>query len=162
MKLRFSYHSEHQADPGSRWVHFLLFAGAILLLAAAAQQLFLWWTDWHATDDATGGYHLIMGAVYLLFGAGLAFIGYRRARASRGVTDRYVRIDDDSLRWKLTQQEAEQRLPLARITAVERTNVRDLTLTLADGGREVIPIYLVSNPVKQGELEAVLRASVGG
>ncbi|MFT5999474.1 MAG: hypothetical protein ACI81P_001932, partial [Neolewinella sp.] len=58
MILRYSYHSEHNAEPSNRWIHFLLFLGAFILLLAAGQQLFLYFTDWHAADDEHSWWHL--------------------------------------------------------------------------------------------------------
>lgn len=160
MRLRYSYHSEHHAAPSDRWVHFLLFVGAFLLLLAAGQQFFLFFTDWHAADDEHSWGHLTLGVIYLVIGGVLAYIGYRHEHASRGVTDRYVRVTDTELTWSLTQKTEEERIPLASIRAVERLNIRDLQLTLQEGTQEILPIYLVANEEKQEELMEVLRAAI--
>jgi hypothetical protein len=157
MILRYSYHSEHHAEPRARWVHFLLFLGAFILLLAAGQQLFLYFTDWHATDDENSWWHLGLGLGYLLVGGGLAYAGYRQEYASRGPADRYVRISDDDLTWNLTQKRDEQKIALADIASVERLNVRDLKVTLKDDNAVILPIYLVTNEAKQEELMAVLE-----
>ncbi|WP_020571704.1 hypothetical protein [Neolewinella persica] len=158
MILRYSYHSEHHAEPRDRWVHFLLFLGAFILLLAAGQQLFLYFTDWHAADDEHSWWHLGFGLGYLLAGGALAYVGYRHECASRGPADRYVRVSDDDLTWSLTQKLDEQKIPLADIASVERLNVRDLQVTLKDGSTVIIPIFLVTNEAKQEELMAVLNA----
>lgn len=160
MRLRYSYHSEHHAEPTDRWVHFLLFLAAFVLLLAAGQQWFLWWTDWHATDDGNSHYHLGLGTLYLVTGALLAYGGYRQEHASRGDDDRYVRIGETDLTWSLTQVTDEQCLPLADLRAVDHANVRELKLTLTDGTVTVLPIYLVTNLAKQEELVATLQAVV--
>lgn len=156
MKLRYSYHSEHHAEPSDRWVHFLLFLGAFLLLLAAGQQFFLFATDWHASDEGHSWWHLTLGLAYLLVGAAMAYIGYRHEHASRGPADRYVRIGEDDLTWSLTQKLDEQNVALADITAVDRPNIRDLKLTLKGEKSVVLPIYLITCDAKQEELLTTL------
>lgn len=158
MILRYSYHSEHHAEPRDRWVHFLLFLGAFILLLAAGQQLFLYFTDWHAADDEHSWWHLGFGLGYLLVGGALAYAGYRHECASRGPADRYVRISDDDLTWSLTQKIDEKKIALADIAGLERVNIRDLKLTLKDGSSVILPIYLVTNEAKQEELMEVLSS----
>jgi len=158
MRLRYSYHSEHHAEPKDRWVHFLLFLGAFLLLLAAGQQLFLYFTDWRATDEEHSWWHLGLGLAYLLGGAALAFAGYRHEHASRGPSDRYVRIGEDNLTWSLTQKPDEKKIALADIAKAERPNVRDLNLTLKDGNTLTLPIYLVTSEGKQAELLETLES----
>jgi len=152
MKLRYSYHSEHHAEPSDRWVHFLLFLGAFLLLLAAGQQFFLFATDWHASDEGHSWWHLALGLIYLFVGATLAYVGYRHEHASRGPADRYVRIGEDNLSWSLTQKVDEKKVALADIAAVERLNIRDLKLTLQNGDTVILPIYLITSDAKQEEL----------
>lgn len=159
MKLRYSYHSEHHATPTDRWVHFVLFIGAILLLLASGQQWFLYFTDWHATDDGHSNNHLLLAVVYLLFGGALALVGYRHERASRGVSDRYVRVDEDTLRWSLTQRAEESCVTVAEIAAVDQPNIRDLRITLTNGETVVLPIYLITSPAKREELVRTLTPS---
>jgi len=156
MILRYSYHSEHHAEPRARWVHFLLFLGAFILLLAAGQQLFLYFTDWHTSEEEHSWWHLGLGLGYLLVGGGLAYAGYRHEYASRGPADRYVRVSNDELTWSLTQKLEEQKIALADIAGMERLNVRDLKLTLKDGNTVILPIYLVTNEAKQEELMEVL------
>lgn len=157
MILRYSYHSEHHAEPRDRWVHFLLFLGAFILLLAGGQQLFLFFTDWHASDDEHSWWFLGLGLGYLLVGAILAYGGYRQELSTRGAADRYVRVSEDALTWSLTQRTDEKRIALADLAAVERPNIRDLKLTLKDGNFQVLPIYLVTNDAKQEELLKVLQ-----
>ena len=157
MKLRYTYHSEHHAEPNDRWVHFLLFLGAFLLLLAAGQQLFLFFTDWHASDQENSYWHIGLGVIYLIIGAVLAYIGYRHEHTTRGACDRYARIDDTHLRWSLTQKVDEESVLLENIAAIERTNIRDLKLTLQDGTSVVLPIYLIASEGKQEELLDVLN-----
>jgi len=157
MKLRYAYHSEHNADAQDRWMHFLLFAGALLLLFAAGQQLFLFFTDWHASDLEHSWWHLGLGLLYLIVGLGLAWWGYRLDRASRGDCDRYVRVDDAYLSWHLHQQDDVEQVPLDQIASVERTSVRDLVLSLRSGTKITLPIFLVGNDAKQAELLEVLE-----
>ena len=158
MKLRYTYHSEHHADPKDRWVHFVLFLGAFLLLIAAGQQWFLFFTDWHASDQEHSYWHLGLGIIYLIIGGVLAYIGYRHEHASRGACDRYARIDETHLRWSLTQKVDETAVALAEIKKVKRTNIRDLQLTLADGSIVVLPIYLIASEGKQEELMVALNS----
>lgn len=157
MKLRYSYHSEHHAEPSDRWVHFLLFLGAFVLLLAASQQFFLFATDWHASDEGHSWWHLILGLIYLLVGATLAYVGYRHEHASRGPADRYVRIGEEDLSWSLTQKLEEKKIALADIAAVERTNIRDLKLTLQDGNTVILPVFLITSDAKQEELLTTLN-----
>lgn len=158
MKLRYTYHSEHHADPKDRWVHFVLFLGAFLLLIAAGQQWFLFFTDWHASDQEHSYWHLGLGIIYLIIGGVLAYIGYRHEHASRGACDRYARIDETHLRWSLTQKVDETAVALAEIKKVKRTNIRDLQLTLADGSTVVLPVYLIASRGKQEELMTALNS----
>lgn len=160
MRLRYSYHSEHHAEPRDRWVHFLLFIGAFLLLLAAVQQFFLFFTDWHATDEEHSWWHLVLGLVYLVIGGVLGYIGYRQEHASRGAADRYVRVGDTALSWSLTQNTEEEKIDLSEIKAVERLNIRDLKISLKDGGEQILPIFLVANAEKQEELIQVLESNL--
>ncbi|MEM1358161.1 MAG: hypothetical protein AAGF89_08180 [Bacteroidota bacterium] len=157
MKLRYSYHSEHHADTQDRWMHFLLFAGALLLLFAAGQQFFLFFTDWHAADHEHSWWPLGLGALYLFFGLGIAYLGYRLDSNSRGNADRYIRIDEDYLSWHLHQQDQVEQVALAEVAEVERTNIRDLVISLKSGSKITLPIYLVGNEAKQKELITVLQ-----
>jgi len=157
MRLRYSYHSEHHAEPSARWVHFLLFLGAFLLLLAAGQQFFLFATDWHASDEGHSWWHLTLGLIYLLIGAALAYVGYRHEHASRGPADRYVRVGEDDLTWSLTQKVDEKKIALADIAVVERPNIRDMKLTLQDGNTVILPIYLITSEGKQDELLVILN-----
>ncbi|TXF88684.1 hypothetical protein FUA23_13540 [Neolewinella aurantiaca] len=160
MKLRYTYHSEHHAEPKDRWIHFLLFLGAFLLLLAAGQQWFMYFTDWHASDQEHSLWHLGLGIVYLVIGAVLAYIGYRHEHASRGATDRYVRIDETHLRWSLTQKIDEASVALADIAAIERTNIRDLRVTLKNGENVILPIFLIASEGKQEELMEAIRSTL--
>lgn len=157
MKLRYSYHSEHHAEPSARWVHFLLFLGAFILLLAAGQQFFLFATDWHASDEGHSWWHLTLGLIYLTVGAVLAYVGYRHEHASRGPADRYVRIGEDDLTWSLTQKLEEKKIALADIASVERPNIRDLKISLKDGEVVILPIFLITSEGKQEELLATLK-----
>lgn len=157
MKLRYSYHSEHHAEPADRWVHFLLFLGAFLLLLAAGQQIFLFATDWHASDEEHSWWHLLLGLIYLLTGALLAYVGFRHEHATRGPADRYVRIGESELTWSLTQKLDEKKVVLADIAAVDRPNIRDLKLTLNDGTTVILPVYLLTSEAKQDELMMTLK-----
>ncbi|MFT4751368.1 MAG: hypothetical protein ACI819_001820 [Neolewinella sp.] len=157
MKLRYTYHSEDHAEPRDRWVHFLLFLGAFLLLLAAGQQWFLYFTDWHAADNENSYWHLGLGVAYLIVGALLAYIGYRHKHASRSATDRYARIDETHLRWSLTQKADEETILLADIASVDQPNVRDLKVTLKDGNTVIVPIYLIAGEEKQEELLETVR-----
>ncbi|MEO0733156.1 MAG: hypothetical protein AAFZ52_09995 [Bacteroidota bacterium] len=156
MKLHYVYHSEHNADAQDRWVHFLLFAGALVLLFAGGQQLFLFFTDWHATDHEHSWWHLGLGLGYLVVGLGLGYYGYRVDRASRGAADRYVRVDEEYLSWHLHQQDDKEQVALAQIKKVERRNIRDLVLTLKSGTEITLPVFLIGNEGKQEELMRVL------
>ncbi len=160
MKLRYTYHSEHHAEPKDRWIHFLLFLGAFLLLLAAGQQWFLFFTDWHASDQEHSYWHLGLGVIYLIIGAVLAYIGYRHENASRGACDRYARIDETHLRWSLTQKVDEEAIALEDIATVERSNIRDLKLTLKDGKSAILPIFLIASEGKQEELLATLKERI--
>ena len=162
MKLRYTYHSEHHADNKDRWFHFVLFAGAFLLLLAAGQQFFLFFTDWHASDEEHSWWHLGLGVTYLLGGLLMAYAGYRADHASRGDLDRYVRVSEKHLSWKLDQKEGEQELLLEDITGIERPNIRDLVLKIQGGSQIFLPIYLVTHEGKQNELMAILQAQAEG
>jgi hypothetical protein len=157
MKLRYTYHSEHHAEPKDRWIHFLLFLGAFLLLIAAGQQWFLFFTDWHASDTEHSYWHLGLGLVYLVIGAVMAYIAYRHENSSRGAADRYARIDETHLRWSLTQKTDEESVALEEIATAERTNIRDLRITRKDGTSVVLPIFLIASEGKQEELLDLLK-----
>lgn len=160
MKLRYSYHSEHNADAQDRWSHFLLFLGALIAFAAAVQRLFHYFTDWSGEENSSNWGALALGIMYLIAGVCLIILGLRALRASRGVADRYVRVDDTHLRWHLLQTEEEQSVALANLEGVERRSVRELVLRLRGGEEVVFPIYLVANEEKQRELVSVLSTKV--
>ena len=157
MILRYSYHSEHNADKQDRWIHFALFLVAVLVTAAAAWQFYVHFTEWRTEES---WYHLILGVVYLVVAGILAYLGIRQSRASRGETDRYVRVGEEELVWHLTQFEKERSLALADIKRVDRRNVRDLALTLTSGEVVVLPIYLIASHEKQEDLLKVLWSIV--
>ncbi|OAV43321.1 hypothetical protein [Lewinella sp. 4G2] len=156
MPLRFTYHSEHHADKQDRWIHFLLFAGAFLLLIAGLYELFLFITDWNSAEEEHSYYYLIFAVGYLLLGGLLAYAGIRHVNANHDPADRYVRVSETELIWSLTQHPDVFKVALADIASVEQPNVRDLVITKKDGGKEVLPIYLISNEEKQRELVKVL------
>lgn len=155
MKLLYSYHSEHSATNKDRWIHFALFLGAILLLLAGAQQLYVHFTSWQTTDDASY-WHLTVGVIYLVIAALMTFLGTRLHTTSQGDADRYVRVEQKNLVWDLTQVDGKQTVPLSTIQRVDRRSIRDLELTLATGEKMVLPIYLVASHDKQEELLKVL------
>lgn len=159
MKLRYSYHSEHNADKQDRWIHFILFLGAIALLLAAAYQLYVHFTGWQTSGD-DANWHLMLGLIYLMAGLVVALWGMRLHKSSNGEADRYARIDEERITWDLTQIDGEQTVRLENITKVERTSVRDLELTLTGGGKILLPIYLIANEEKQEELLKVLWEQV--
>jgi hypothetical protein len=160
MKLRYSYHSDHHAGPTNRWVHFTLFLGAFLLLLAAGQQWFLYFTDWHTSEEDHPYWHLALGLLYLLVGGTMVYFGYRQKNARRGVANRYVRVGEDQLAWRLGQESAKQTVDLKDLATVERPNIRDLKLTLNDGTTITLPIYLIASEPKQDELLETLTALV--
>lgn len=158
MKLRYSYHSAHNAAPTDRWRHFLVFIAALLLLIAAGLQLYRYFTHWGDADPHW--WELMLGMAYLVISLVLVTIGYRMASASDGAEDRFVRISEDTLSWRLLQQDGEESLALADIQAAERVNVRDLKIRHA-GGETNLPIYLVTSEEKQEELLKVLTDAAG-
>ncbi|MTB53380.1 DUF308 domain-containing protein [Lewinella sp. W8] len=158
MKLRYSYHSAHNAATTDRWRHFIVFVGALLLLVAATVELYRYFTHWGDADPHW--WELILGVGYLVVGLALAVFGYRMANASDGAEDRFVRVGEDTLRWHLCQQDGEESLPLADIQSVERVNVRDLKISHV-GGETMLPIYLVADGGKQEELLRVLTEVAG-
>lgn len=162
MKLRYSYHSEPDAKPKARWVHFLMFSGAFLLLVAAVQQLFLFFTDWHASDQEHSYWFLLLAIVYLLLGAALAWWGYRLVNARRDDFERYIHIDDAFITWRLYQPEGVQRIALKDLARAEQLNIRELQLTRTDGTAVLLPIYLVDGAAKQEELLETLRTVMAG
>lgn len=155
MKLRYSYHSEHNADKQDRWIHFVLFIGAILLLLAGGHQLYVHFTGWQTTGDDSYR-HLMLGIIYLMSGIVIALWGMRLHNVSNGEADRFVRVDEEQITWDLTQIDGERSIQLADIARVERTSVRDLALTLASEQTVILPIYLIANEEKQEELLKVL------
>lgn len=155
MKLRYSYHSEHNADQQDRWIHFVLFIGALALALAAVQQFYVQFFSWQAAEEESY-LHLILGIAYGFITAVLIFWGVRLRNASRGEADRYVRINDEKLTWDLTQVDGEQKISLSDIKRVDRKSIRDLALTLKSGQTIMLPIYLIANHDKQEELLRVL------
>lgn len=162
MKLRYSYHSEHNADAQDRWMHFIFFLGTFFLYFAAGNEFFLYFTDWHSDVDDSSLRHLVLGVIYLLAGSFLLWAGIRAVRHSRGEADRYVRVDDEFVTWHLEQGVAEQSVELAGIESVKRLNVRELALGLNGGTSATLPIYLIANEEKQNELVRVLSAGGAG
>lgn len=160
MKLRFSYHSEHHADRTDRWRHFLHYAGALLLIIAGNQQLYYYFTHWSGSDG--GGarwWNLALGLLCLMVGLWLAYSVFRAEDSDTvEATDRYVRVDERQLVWKLEQGQPEQRLLLAEVAAVQRMNVRQLDIRLRDGSVRSLPIFLVPGREKQDELIRTLTA----
>lgn len=161
MKLRYSYHSEHNADKQGRWIHFSLFIGALILLFAGAQQLYLHFTAWTASDESHGWNNLIFGIAYLVAGGLLTWYGLRLKNAHQVPTDRYVRITEEELIWDLTQVEEERSIRLQDISTIERPNVRDLKIGLTSRQDVLIPIFLIADEEKQGELVNLLEEIVG-
>ena len=163
MTLRYTYHSEHHADRQDRWVHFLLFAGAFLLLIGGVYELFLFFTDWTHDAQEHSWWHLVISLLYLLLGGLLAYAGIRHVHAGKHhPSERYVRVDDERLVWRLDQLDTEQRVPLASIASVHQPSIRDLVITLRDGSRRTLPIYLVTNSEKQEELVRELNSVATG
>ena len=157
MTTPFTYHSEHHADRQHRWIHFLMFAAAFVLILAGAYEVFLYFTDWHATEDDHSWLHLILAAIYLTIGGLLAFAGYRHIHSDPHVGERFVTIKDGVLSYHLIVTEPTEQIDLTDIVAVEQPNVRDLVLQLRDGSKRILPIYLITNEHKQTELVDALR-----
>lgn len=155
MILRYTYHSEHHADRQHRWVHFLTFAGAVLLLIAGAYELFLFFTDWHSSDDAHGYWTLALALAYLIVGGALTYAGIRHVNHADHTTERYVRVDDENLMYHLGKEEGT--IPLTQIANVNRPNIRDLRIELKDGSTRLLPLYLITNKEKQDELITTLQ-----
>lgn len=160
MKLRYSYHSEHQAKFSERWFHFLLYLIAFFLLLAAGQKFFLFATDWRTSDDEQSWWLLIQGLIFLLMGGTAAYTGYVYKRATRSLAERFVQIGEKTLNWNLTQEPDYKKVVLADLAAVERPNIRDLKLTLKDGITVILPIYLITSEAKQDELLNTLNEMI--
>ena len=156
MKLRYSYRPEHQAAGRHRWVHFLLFAAAALLLIGGIYELFLFFTDWNHDVDDHSWWYLVFAAIYLAIGSLLAYAGIRHVNANRHPGERYVRVDDEKLSWHLTQTGEAEEVALADIESVAEPNVRDLVITTKGGSVKTLPIYLITDPAKQRGLVAIL------
>lgn len=155
MKLLYNYHSEHNAGQKDRWMHFVLFLGAMALVLAAFHQFYVQFFSWRAADEASF-WHLTLGIIYLIIAGIFTFIGLRVHNAGQGDADRYLRIDEKNLVWDLTQIDGEQSLRLVDIEGVDRQSIRDLTLTLKSAQTVIIPIYLIASQEKQEELLKVL------
>ena len=160
MKLLYSYHNVHNASQQSRWIHFILFIGAFLLVLLALQQLYLYFTAWHVTDETRNWQTLILGCVYLTLAGIFSWFTVRSKYAAKQATDRYVRVTEDQLLWKLTQKEAVQSVPLRSITAIEQPNIRDLILHLSSDEQVTLPIYLIADEGKQKALLAALETAL--
>lgn len=157
MRLQYSYHSEHNADKKDRWIHFVLFLGALILLFAGAQQLYLHFTAWTAAEESHNWNHLIFGIAYLVVAGLLIWFGLRLKNASQGDMDRYARVTEEQFIWNLSQVEGERAVALTDIVKIERPNVRDLNITLASDQVIRIPIFLISDEEKQLELVTILE-----
>ncbi|NJC27192.1 hypothetical protein [Neolewinella antarctica] len=160
MTPRYTYQSEHQAAGQHRWIHFLQFAGAFLLLLAGLYELYLFFTDWTATEEDHSYWHLVFALIYLAISALLAYSGTQHVGHSADPAERFVRIDDKKLSWSLHQQPETEEVALTNIASFTQPNVRDLRLVLVGGGEKVLPIYLISDQEKQEELVDVLRKLV--
>ena len=91
----------------------------------------------------------------------MAYAGIRHVRAGKHhPSERYVRVSDEQLTWRLDQLDTEQRVPLVSIASVQQTNIRDLVITLKDGSQRTLPIYLVTNLEKQVELIRELNSDI--
>lgn len=159
MTLRYTYHSEHHTDKKDRWVHFLLFAAAFLLLSAGGYELFLFLTDWNGAEEDHSYYYLVFALGYILLGLLLAYAGVRHLQSGNDHRERFVRVDEKTLSWNLTQNSEVEKVDLSTITSFGRPNVRDLVLQLRGGGQKVLPIYLIDDENKQAELLSVLETS---
>ncbi len=151
----YAFRTEHAAPRTTRWLHLLFYLGAGLLLAAAAHSLYLYFTDWSAGDDGHFWY-LVLGLVYLLVSALIAWFTYHHGDDEESPPDRYVEIRDGVMVWELDQLNGAQRVDLKTVARAERPSVRELLLTLQDGSRLMLPIYLVDEEAKQVELENIL------
>ena len=160
MTTPFTYHSEHHADRQHRWIHFLMFAAAFVLILAGIYESFLYLTDWHAAEDDHSWFHLVLAGIYLTVGGLLAFAGMRHVRSGQHVGERFVTIKEGTLSYHLITTEPTQRITVAEITAVERRNVRDLVICLRDGTERILPIYLITNELKQAELVEALHPAI--
>ncbi len=155
--MRYTYHSEHNAGHQHRWMRFLLFAGAFLLLLAGLYELFLFFTDWSAAEDDHAWWYLALAVLYLSLGGLLTYAGLRHLNGKSHPEERFLTVSDDAIRWSLTQDPTTHELPLEDLAGVERLNVRDLRLTTKSGEHRVVPIYLIANEPKQEQLLTVLN-----
>lgn len=160
MKLLYSYHSEHNADKQDRWIHFLLFVGALMVLLAAVQQLYFYFTAWSSASEESGSLSLFLGVAFLLIAGWLAWSGVRLRSASRGDADRYVRVTKTALIWHLDQRDAQRSIPLSDIVSVTRLNVRELEIKCTDGTVISLPVFLIANTEKQTALITVLESCI--
>lgn len=134
----------------------MVFIAALLLLFAAGHSLWMYFTHWGIGDESGPWWRLALGIVYLLIGAALVYFTFRRAARPANQIDRYVRIKDNILTYKLDQVSPERHIDLSQVKSALRTNARDLKMEMQNGTTEVLPIYLVADEEKQKELEKIL------
>ena len=159
----FSFHAGGPtASPGTtRLLHFCFYLGALLLLVAGVHALYLYFTAWSTQGDTAHLWQLALGIVYLLVSGLVVYATYTHHQGAKGetATERYVHLREGKLIYELDQVNGRQEIALDRIERVTRASVRDLLLELRGGERVLLPIYLIDDEAKQGELERALSVT---
>ena len=158
MKLQYAYHADHHHDSSDRWVHFLWYVGALLLIFAGARHLYLYFTHWEGGDTVYSALDLVIGLAELALGLFWAYRAYvHEAVDTKDPCERYVHIDDEKLLWHLEQGPTPETVPLDRIERVERSSIREVLLHTGPGQMVSFPIYLIVGEEKQREFMTALE-----
>lgn len=158
----FSFHAGGPvAKPGTtRLLHFCFYLGALLLLVAGVHALYLYFTAWSTVGDTAHLWQLVLGIVYLLVSGLVAYATYNHSHPRGGEpavdAERFAEVKGGRLTYELDQIAGRQSVALDQVAKAEKPSVRELVLTLKDGTRQVIPVYLIDDDAKRQELERLL------
>ncbi|MBB4079728.1 hypothetical protein GGR28_002353 [Lewinella aquimaris] len=152
----YTFRTEHPNPRTTRFLHLLFYFGAMLLLVAAVHSLYRYFTEWTVGDDNSHIWSLVLGLIYLIASILIGYFTYSHGGDGEDPPERFVEIEDGVMTYSLDQVTGRQVLDLATVREVSRPSVRELILSLRDGERVVLPVYLIDDEDKQRELESIL------
>ncbi len=162
MADEFHFHADHPDPDTTRWLHVSFYIGALLLAIAGVYELYRYATHWAVGDDQSYLWQLILGIVYLVVAAVIAYGTYNHGGSGEIPPERFVHITGGTMVYQLDQLNGRQEIRLADIQAVHRPSVRDLILELIGGQKVIMPIYLIDEAEEQAKLENILTAAATG
>ncbi|THH39435.1 hypothetical protein [Neolewinella litorea] len=153
----YDFHSDTPNTGNLRLLHWLFYAGALLLLLAAVYEFYLYSTHWAVGDERDHLWQLVLGFIYLLVGGLVAWFTYQRtAGNAESPPERFVTIRGGTMTYQLDQLNGKQQLDLKQLSGATRPSVREMILEMKDGRKVTLPVYLIDNDEKQAELENLL------